>query len=101
MTKCPYVPPHPFMLDFPHLMLRHRVVEAKAEQVDFIAAPVGEMDRNGTMARIAAPVVNWAAKTGNKLTRAADGKVARHRPQSAAAQIPQPHLCVRDARRSR
>ena len=22
MTKCPYVPPHPFALDFPHLMLR-------------------------------------------------------------------------------
>ncbi len=30
MTKCPYVPPHAFNLDFPHLMLRHRVAEAKA-----------------------------------------------------------------------
>ena len=27
MTKCPYVPPHEFDLDFPHLMLRHRAVE--------------------------------------------------------------------------
>ena len=27
MTKCPYVPPHDWMLDFPHLMLRHRAVE--------------------------------------------------------------------------
>ena len=26
MTKCPYVPPHSFDLDFPHLMLRHRAV---------------------------------------------------------------------------
>ncbi len=24
MTKCPYVPPHEFNLDFPHLMLRNR-----------------------------------------------------------------------------
>ncbi len=24
MTKCPYVPPHEFDLDFPHLMLRAR-----------------------------------------------------------------------------
>ena len=28
MTKCPYVPPHPFQLDFPHLMLRHRFANA-------------------------------------------------------------------------
>ena len=24
MTKCPYVPPHAFNIDFPHLLLRHR-----------------------------------------------------------------------------
>ena len=29
MTKCPYVPPHEFDLDFPHLMLRYRAVEAR------------------------------------------------------------------------
>ena len=29
MTKCPYVPPHEFNLDFPHLMLRHRAVQKK------------------------------------------------------------------------
>src|SRR5438034_1268628 len=27
MTKCPYVPPHEFNLDFPHTMLRYRAVE--------------------------------------------------------------------------
>ena len=27
MTKCPYVPPHEFNIDFPHLMLRYRVAE--------------------------------------------------------------------------
>ena len=33
MTKCPYVPPHEFNLDFPHLMLRYRAVEAKRDGV--------------------------------------------------------------------
>ena len=27
LTKCPYVPPHEFNIDFPHLMLRYRVAE--------------------------------------------------------------------------
>src|SRR6202046_2939938 len=35
MTKCPYVPPHEFDVDFPHLMLRHRIVEAKEGKVPF------------------------------------------------------------------
>jgi len=29
LTKCPYVPPHEFNLDFPHLMVRYRAVERK------------------------------------------------------------------------
>ena len=48
MTKCPYVPPHPFMLDFPHLMLRHRFVEAKQGNKDFVQRQLAEMDRNGS-----------------------------------------------------
>ncbi len=30
MTKCPYVPPHDFNLDFPHLMLRYRAARHHA-----------------------------------------------------------------------
>ena len=29
MTKCPYVPPHPWNVDFPHLMLRGKAVKFK------------------------------------------------------------------------
>src|SRR3990167_1166679 len=29
MTKCPYVPPHKFNLDFPHTMLRAKVIKVK------------------------------------------------------------------------
>ena len=34
MTKCPYVPPHEWALDFPHLMLRYRAAELKAGKED-------------------------------------------------------------------
>ncbi len=69
MTKCPYVPPHEFNLDFPHLMLRYRAVEAKAGKVPFMARQLTETDRNGRLAGVAAPVANWASKRGNALTR--------------------------------
>src|SRR5580698_9465309 len=71
MTKCPYVPPHPFNVDFPHLMLRHRVAEAKEGKKDFVARQLAEMDRNGKMAVPLAPLVNWGAKRDNALTRPA------------------------------
>jgi len=70
MTKCPYVPPHPFMLDFPHLMLRHRFVEAKKGNTEAVQRQLAEIDRNGTAARFVSPIVNWASDTGNKPVRA-------------------------------
>jgi glycerol-3-phosphate dehydrogenase subunit C len=69
MTKCPYVPPHPFNLDFPHLMLRHRAMEAKNGKKDFTARQLAEMDRNGRMAQFISPLANWASDKDNKLTR--------------------------------
>jgi glycerol-3-phosphate dehydrogenase subunit C len=75
MTKCPYVPPHPFMLDFPHLMLRHRFATAGKNKNEFIQKQLAEMDRNGTLARPVAPLVNWASNVDNKLTRPVMEKV--------------------------
>ena len=76
MTKCPYVPPHPFNLDFPHLMLRARAVEAKNGKKSFTQGQLAEMDRNGTLAAPVAPLVNWASEKGNMLTRPAMAAVA-------------------------
>ncbi len=69
MTKCPYVPPHPFMLDFPHLMLRHRFAHAGKEENAFVQGQLAQMDRNGTLARAISPVINWAGRQDNDLTR--------------------------------
>ena len=30
MTKCPFVPPHPWQMDFPHLMLRAKAIKFSA-----------------------------------------------------------------------
>jgi glycerol-3-phosphate dehydrogenase subunit C len=76
MTKCPYVPPHEFNLDFPHLMLRYRAVELKKGKGSFIDAQLTETDRNGKLAALAAPLANWGSATGNKLTRPLAEKVA-------------------------
>ena len=71
MTKCPYVPPHAFDLDFPHLMLRARAVEAKQGNKSFTQGQLAEMDRNGKLARFVSPLVNWASDKNNALTRPA------------------------------
>jgi glycerol-3-phosphate dehydrogenase subunit C len=69
MTKCPYVPPHEFDLDFPHLMLRARAAEAKRGKKSFTQGQLARMDRNGSLAAPVAGLVNWAGRTTNGVTR--------------------------------
>ena len=69
MTKCPYVPPHAWNLDFPHLMLRYRAVEAKKHGIPFMQRQMASTDRNGRLANVASGVVNWATDEHNKSTR--------------------------------
>ena len=40
MTKCPYVPPHDFDLDFPHLMLRYRTAQYNSFPKPFFAPSI-------------------------------------------------------------
>jgi glycerol-3-phosphate dehydrogenase subunit C len=76
MTKCPYVPPHEFDVDFPHLMLRHRAALRKAEGGEFVREQLGETDRNGKLVKPVAPLANWASKVENKPVRAVMEMVA-------------------------
>jgi glycerol-3-phosphate dehydrogenase subunit C len=69
MTKCPYVPPHEFDLDFPHLMLRYRAMEFNEGKVGFAHRQITEIDRNAKIASPVSGVTNWAIKRGNSLTR--------------------------------
>lgn len=69
MTKCPYVPPHEWALDFPHLMLRHRAVQAKKHGIGFIESQLADTDRMGRLGTFAASLVNWATDEKNTLAR--------------------------------
>jgi glycerol-3-phosphate dehydrogenase subunit C len=71
MTKCPYVPPHEFALDIPHLFLRYRAVEKRAGRVPMVPRQLSETDRNGRLFGMVAPLANWGTDTGNRLTRPA------------------------------
>lgn len=64
MTKCPYVPPHPWNLDFPHLMLRAKAVKFKKGEVTFRDKLLSSTDTLGKLASI--PVVVQAVNAVNK-----------------------------------
>ncbi len=83
MTKCPYVPPHEFDLDFPHLMLRYRAVEARQGKIGFAARQLTQTDRNGRLARLVAPLANWATDTANRPARRVLESVARIHREAA------------------
>src|SRR5262247_1025532 len=64
MTKCPYVPPHPWNVDFPHLMLRAKAVAFRKGGARFRDRLLSSTDALGKLAAI--PVV---AQTVNALNR--------------------------------
>jgi Fe-S oxidoreductase len=64
MTKCPYVPPHPWNLDFPHLMLRAKAVKAKRGEVRRRDRILSSTDAVGRLAGI--PVVVEAVNAVNR-----------------------------------
>jgi Fe-S oxidoreductase len=66
MTKCPYVPPHAWNVDFPHLMLRAKAVQfRKGTPTQFRDKNLSATDRNGKLATIpvVVQVVNASAKS--------------------------------------
>ena len=68
-TECPYVPPHPLEVDFPHLMLRYRAAEFRRGERRFEDREIAATDRNGRLAGMAAPLANWALDKANEPVR--------------------------------
>jgi len=66
MTKCPYVPPHAWNVDFPHLMLRAKAVRFRKAGATFRDKLLTSTDALGRLATIPVVVqfVNAANKTG-------------------------------------
>ena len=65
MTKCPYVPPHPWNVDFPHVMLRAKAVKFKKREVRLRDRLLSSTDAVGKLAAIpvVASVVNAATRS--------------------------------------
>ena len=69
MTKCPYVPPHPWNIDFPHLMLRQKAKNFQDDKATMRDKVLSATDKMGFFAGI--PIVTQAVNAVNKtgLTR--------------------------------
>lgn len=64
MTKCPYVPPHEWNLDFPHLMLRAKAVKYQKGETKTRDRILSSTDMVGKLAGI--PVVVQTVNAANK-----------------------------------
>jgi len=69
MTKCPYVPPHEFNLDFPHLMFRYRMYQKKVNKFSKIPSQLAKIDRNAKFGILFSKIINWFTNTKNKFFR--------------------------------
>ncbi len=64
MTKCPYVPPHEWNVDFPHLMLRGKAVRFKEQGARARDRILTSTDAVGKLAGI--PIVNQVVNAANR-----------------------------------
>ena len=69
MTKCPYVPPHEFDLDFPHLMLRYRMFQRQKGQISNTTKQLAKIDRNAKIGVLFSKIINWVSNVKNTFFR--------------------------------
>jgi len=94
MTKCPYVPPHPWNVDFPHLMLRAKAVRTRKEGVSFRNRALSATDTVGKIAGI--PVV---AEIVNAVNRSSAGRAVLEKTLGIDPTAPIPEYHSRTARK--
>jgi Fe-S oxidoreductase len=99
MTKCPYVPPHPWNVDFPHLMLRGKAYKYREGRTTFRDRLLTSTDRIGRLATI--PVV---VKMVNAANQAPVARTLMEKTLGVAAEAKLPPYAQRrfrdDAQRS-
>jgi Fe-S oxidoreductase len=94
MTKCPYVPPHPWNVDFPHLMLRAKAVRARTAGFTLRERALAATDAIGRLAGI--PVV---VELVNAVTRTAVGRALLEKTLGVDRTAPLPQYHARSARK--
>jgi glycerol-3-phosphate dehydrogenase subunit C len=99
MTKCPYVPPHPWNVDFPHLMLRAKAVKFRKGEYSVRDRMLSSTDLVGNLAGI--PVIREVvnAVNRNKAARKVIDKFAGIHPEARLPEFHGDTLRKRAARR--
>jgi len=87
-TKCPYVPPHEFNVDFPKLMLRAKAVKHRNHGASFRDRVLSSTDTVGSLAGI--PIVVNAVNAANR-NRTARRMLHRTFGVHADAPVPEYH----------
>ncbi|HVN46669.1 MAG TPA: heterodisulfide reductase-related iron-sulfur binding cluster [Steroidobacteraceae bacterium] len=93
MTKCPYVPPHPWNVDFPHLMLRAKAARVRTDGLRLRDRVLAATDVVGAFAGI--PVVVEAV---NALNRSSAGRTVLEKVLGVDRSAPLPTYHARSAR---
>ncbi len=93
MTKCPYVPPHPWNVDFPHLMLRAKALRARSGELTAREKLLAATDAVGSIAGI--PVV---AELVNAVNASAVGRALLEKTLGVDRSAPLPKYHARAAR---
>ena len=94
MTKCPYVPPHPWNVDFPHLMLRAKAVRTSKEGLSFRNRALAATDTVGRIAGI--PVI---VEVVNAVNRSKAGRVLLEKTLGVDRTAPVPKYYSSTARK--
>jgi glycerol-3-phosphate dehydrogenase subunit C len=94
MTKCPYVPPHPWNVDFPHLMLRAKAVRARSEGITVRERVLAATDTVGAIAGI--PVV---VEIVNAVNASKPGRALLEKTLGVDRTAPIPQYHARTARK--
>ena len=69
MSKCPYVPPHEWNVDFPHLMLRAKALKFKEQGASFRDRVLTSTDKVGKLATIPLVDITVNALNSKKIIR--------------------------------
>jgi Fe-S oxidoreductase len=94
MTKCPYVPPHPWNVDFPHLMLRAKATRNRKQGEGLRNKALAATDTLGNIAGI--PVV---AEIVNAVNSSSLGRVVLEKTLGVDRTAPLPKYYSRTARK--
>ena len=94
-TKCPYVPPHEFNVDFPDLMLRAKAYKFKNQGVSFRDRALSDPEKLGTFLGI--PVISH---TVNAVNKSKIGRLTTEITLGVDRDAPRPRFYSRTARKN-